>query len=107
LRESEGGDNETHNGSNAKVPSQEVDPVTTQRLHIKRQQRNNHQQPHHVHECRGHQGEEPRRNLPHFSPKHIEQPTCDRAEQYAHEWRLERLGDVLLDQKHFNSSSHY
>ena len=95
-------DNKSRDSSDAKVPTQDIDPGSAQLFHIKRQERNDHQQTDHVDERRDHQREKPGGDLPHFLVKDVEQCDRDRGEQYAHDWRLERLGDVRLDQKHFN-----
>ena len=82
LCEGEGGNDNADDQADAKMHSQHIDAGTAQRLHIKRQQRNDHQQPEHVDEGRGHQCEKFGGNLPHFAPQHVKQATRDRAECY-------------------------
>ena len=46
----------------------------------------------------GHERQQLRRNLPHFTPQHVKQSDSNCDEKHADEWRLERLGEVLLQE---------
>ena len=74
------GNDETRDGSHADVKMQHRQTGTAQLLHIKRQQRNDHQQSDHVDERRDHQREELCRDLPDFFVENVEQRDRDRAE---------------------------
>ena len=69
-------------------------------LHVKRQERNDHQQSDHVDERCDHQCEKLCGNFADFAIKNIKQRDRDRAEQHAHNRRLEGVRDIPLDQKH-------
>jgi hypothetical protein len=76
--------------------AEHVDAAAAQSLHIKRHQRDDHQQADHVDERRDHQREKLRWNLAYFFVKNVEQSYRDRAQQHPDNRRLEGLGNVAL-----------
>src|SRR5262245_51177427 len=83
------------------MKSEYVDAGAAQTLHVERQQRNDHQQSDHVDERRDHQGEEFRGNLFDFAVEDVDQRDRNDAQQHAHEWRLERMREIRLNEEHW------
>src|SRR4029077_14572443 len=78
LGHRERSDDEARDKTDAEMKAENVESGTTEVLHIKRQEREDHQYAQHVNERGGHEGEEFRRNSPHFAPEDVEQSDSNR-----------------------------